>query len=310
MQEDDLASHVTEAAEPLRVAWRGFDVLAHPPNSQAGCLLLALGMLAADGDREPGLWTHLAVEAMKRALAIRDALICDPATHPSELPALLAPERLRAMRSRIDPERATDVPGACDRGDTVAICVVDENGMAVSLIESLFNGFGSGIVAEDTGVVLHNRGAYFAADPAALNAYAPGKRPLHTLSPAMVLRDGAPALVLGTMGGDGQPQILLQVLHAILERGLDVQTALDAPRWVYGRHAVAGRPDVLEHAHVLVEPAFDPAIVAALERRGHRVVAADAFGAFGHAHAIAIDRAAGTLAGGADPRADSAALGL
>jgi len=175
----------------------------------------------------------------------------------------------------------------------------------------LMMSFGSGLVADGTGVVLHNRGTYFAADPAAPNAFAGGKRPLHTLSPAMTLRDGRPEIVFGTMGGDGQPQIQLQFLHHLVERGLNVQEALDAPRWVYARHLIPGRPELALEPAVLMESRFDPSLVAELERRGHRVARCGPFeNALGHAHAIVVDGARGTLAGGADPRADSLALGL
>jgi gamma-glutamyltranspeptidase/glutathione hydrolase len=183
--------------------------------------------------------------------------------------------------------------------------------MAVSLIESLYMNFGSGLVAAGTGVVLQNRGAYFSTESGHPNVYAGAKRPLSTLSPPMFLRDGVPELVFGTMGGDGQPQIQLQFLHHYADRGLDVQRALDHPRWIYGRHTLTERPDLATGELVIVESRMPESIVAGLERRGHRVVALGPYeNAMGHAHAIAIDRARGTLAGGSDPRADSLALGL
>ena len=295
----------------MGLAWHGGEVLVHPPNSQGACLSLGLGMLRDDGTASEPLWTHLAIEAMKRAFAIRDATFCDPDFGDSGIEARLTVERLRALRATIDPDHAQPVASQPDRGGTVAICVVDAEGMAVSLIESLFMSFGSGLVAEGTGVVLHNRGSFFSADPSAPNAFAPAKRPLHTLAPAMMLRDGRPELVFGTMGGNGQPQIQLQFLHHLLEGGLDVQQAIDAPRWVYGRHLIPGRPELALEPTALLESRFDPAIVADLERRGHRVAHVGAFeNALGHLHAIVIDRARGTLAGGSDPRADSSALGL
>ena len=183
--------------------------------------------------------------------------------------------------------------------------------MAVSLIQSLYMNFGSGIVADGTGVVLQNRGAYFSTQPGHPNVYEGGKRPVHTLSPPMFLRDDMPEIVFGTMGGDGQPQILLQFLHQLVDRGLDVQRALDHPRWVYGRHTLTERPDLKPGEMVLVESRMPDDIVAGLERRGHAVAALGPYeNAMGHAHAIVIDRERGTLAGGSDPRADSLALGL
>ncbi|HYW53288.1 MAG TPA: gamma-glutamyltransferase family protein [Candidatus Elarobacter sp.] len=311
MTMDDLALHRTEATTPLRIPWNGGELLAHPPNSQAALLLLGAGMLADDRGADEPLWHHLAVEAMKRATAIRDATFCDPAFHATGIEQELFPERLRALRASIDPDRASPHEALADRGGTIAICAVDEDGMAVTLIESLYMNFGSGVVAEGTGIVLQNRGAYFSTQPDHPNAYEGAKRPVHTLSPPMFLRDDAPEIVFGTMGGDGQPQILLQVLHHIAERGLDVQRALDHPRWVYGRHTLTERPDLATGETVIVESRMPEEIVAGLRQRGHAVEPLGPFeNAMGHAHAIVVDRERGTLAGGSDPRADSLALGL
>jgi gamma-glutamyltranspeptidase / glutathione hydrolase len=308
---EDLAAHRTEPTVPLAIDWNGGQLLTHPPNSQGACLLLGAGMLAADGDAGEALWHHLGVEAMKRAMAIRDASFCDPAFAPSGVEAELEPERLRALRASIDPDHASATTHRPDRGGTIFLCVVDENGMAVSLIESLYMNYGSGVVAEGTGIVLQNRGAYFSTRPGHPNVYAGGKRPLHTLSPPMFLRDAAPEIVFGTMGGDGQPQILLQFLHQLVDRGLDVQRALDHPRWVYGRHTLTERPDLATGEMVIVESRMPEEIVAGIERRGHKVEALGPYeNAMGHAHAIVVDRERGTLAGGSDPRADSLALGL
>jgi gamma-glutamyltranspeptidase / glutathione hydrolase len=308
---DDLASHRTEPTTPLRIPWNGGALVTHPPNSQGACLLLGAGALAGDGAAEEPLWHHLGIEAMKRAIGIRDATFRDPAFGSSGIEAELTPERLRALRASIDPERAQPHELVPDRGGTIFLCVVDEDGMAVSLIESLYMNFGSGVVAEGTGVVLQNRGAYFSTQPGHPNVYEGGKRPVHTLSPPMFLRDDMPEIVFGTMGGDGQPQILLQFLHQLVDRGLDVQRALDHPRWVYGRHTLTERPDLEPGEMVLIESRMPDEIVAGLERRGHAVAALGPYeNAMGHAHAIVIDRERGTLAGGSDPRADSLALGL
>ncbi len=311
MAAEDLAHHRTETTAPVRIGWNGGELLAHPPNSQGALLLLAAGTLAGDRNADEPQWHHLAVETMKRAVAIRDATFRDPAFGPSGIEERLAPDALAALRASIDPERATPHEHLPDRGGTIFLCAVDENGMAVSLIESLYMNFGSGIVVEGTGIVLQNRGAYFSTQPGHPNVYEGGKRPVHTLSPPMFLRDGEPELVFGTMGGDGQPQIQLQFLHQLADRGLDVQQALDHPRWVYGRHQLTERPELATGEMVLVESRMPGEIVDGLLRRGHAVEALGPYeNAMGHAHAIAIDRERGTLAGGADPRADSLALGL
>ncbi|MDP9107024.1 MAG: gamma-glutamyltransferase, partial [Candidatus Eremiobacteraeota bacterium] len=308
---DDFAAHRTEATLPLSIPWNGGELLTHPPNSQGACLLLGAGMLGGDGAADEPLWHHLGVEAMKRAMAIRDATFRDPAFGPTGIERELTPERLRELRASIDPEHALSREQLPDRGGTIFLCVVDEDGMAVSLIESLYMNFGSGLVPEGTGVVLQNRGAYFSTQRGHPNVYEGAKRPVHTLSPPMFLRDGEPEIVFGTMGGDGQPQILLQFLHQLVDRGLDVQRALDHPRWVYGRHTLTERPDLKPGETVLVESRMPDDVIDGLERRGHVVEALGPFeNAMGHAHGIVIDRDRGTLAGGSDPRADSLALGL
>ena len=231
---DDLAAHVTETTTPVAFEWNGRTIYAHPPNSQAAVASLILGMLAKDGGADDLDWTHLAIEATKLAFDLRDARFAEPEVCGS-IDDLFTPQALAARRAQIDPRRARARETVPDRGGTIAVVAVDEEGRAVSLIESLYQNFGSGVVARGTGVFLQNRGAYFTLEPGHPNELGGRKRPLHTLSPAMLLRDGTPELVYGTMGGDGQPQTHVQLLHAIFERGMDVQQAIDAPRWVYGR---------------------------------------------------------------------------
>jgi gamma-glutamyltranspeptidase/glutathione hydrolase len=310
MSLDDLASHRTERTRPLRIPWHGRELVAHPPNSQGATMLMVMGMLEADRHLDERQWNHLAIEAMKVAISERNTSFADPAFYDSGIAAKLVAHELALLRATLDAERARPRLSAIDRGDTIFLCVVDERGGAVSLIESLYMNFGSGIVAEDTGVVLHNRGAYFSLEPGHPNVYAGGKRPLHTLSPAMVLQAGRPELVFGTMGGDGQPQIQVQFLHHFYERALNVQQAIDMPRWIYGRHVSTGGAELGAGDSVIVESRMDPAIVANLRACGHTVYELGAFSnEMGHAQAIAIDTERGTLAGGADPRADSLALG-
>ena len=308
---DDLATHRTERTQPLRIPWNGRELLAHPPNSQGATMLFAMGVLENDRNAAELEWNHLAIEAMKCALDERNATFADPAFHDCGFGAKLTARHLADVRASIDPRRARVTAGADDHGDTIYLCVVDEHGGAVSLIESLYMNFGSGIVAEGTGILLHNRGAYFSLVADHPNVYAGAKRPLHTLSPPMVLRDGEPELVFGTMGGDGQPQIQVQLLHHIYDRGFNVQQALDMPRWIYGRHTIANRPDIAAADSLIVESRMDPQLIAGLRALGHVVHELGPYrNEMGHAHAIAIDRERGTLAGGGDPRADSLALGF
>ena len=301
----DLHDHATEIVEPLRLAWKGRELIAHPPNSQGATTLMALGAIAGDTFADERAWTHYAIEAIKRAFHRRDALFGDPQFVDTRVAEFLTPAGLRSMRASID-ERALNETSPLGDGDTIALVVVDEDGRCVSLIQSLYMNFGSGIVAEGTGIFLHNRGAYFNTIPDHPNCFGGGKRPVHTLSPAMVFENGVPKLVHGTMGADGQPQTQLQLIHNLFERGMSVQQALDAPRWLHGRINVEETTDA-----VRVESRTDAALIADLQRRGHDVKPIGAYeNLMGHAQAIVIDRDRGTLAGGADPRADSAALGL
>ncbi len=173
----------------------------------------------------------------------------------------------------------------------------------MSLIQSLYHEWGSGVIAGETGVVLQNRGAGFTLDTAHANALAPGKRPFHTLTPFMYLRDGRPFLVAGTMGGEGQPQTLVALATRVVDLGLDVQAAVEAPRWVYGR--TWGAPT----RALALEARFGDAVASELGRRGHAVRVLEPWSdTAGHAQALRLEPG-GLLVGGGDPRADGPALG-
>jgi gamma-glutamyltranspeptidase/glutathione hydrolase len=301
----DLGAHRTEEMTPLRLEWHGYEACAHPPNSQAVLAPMVLAMLRDDGAAGALDWTHTAIEAFKHGFDVRDSRFGEPSTM-APIDDVLDPAVLARARAAIDPLRARDRTVAAPGGGTIAVVAVDGEGRAISLIESIFMNFGSGIVAEDTGVFLHNRGAYFTLEAGHPNELRGGHRPLHTLSPGMLLRDGRPELVYGTMGGDGQPQTQVQIMHNYLEGGLSLQSAIDAPRFVYGRDSESSYAD-----SVRVESRMDPGVVEGLRERGHHIEVVEPYEhALGHAHAIAIDYAAGTLAGASDPRADSAALPL
>jgi gamma-glutamyltranspeptidase/glutathione hydrolase len=192
--------------------------------------------------------------------------------------------------------------GAAAGGDTIAIVAADAQGHAVSVIQSLYHEFGSGVVAGDTGVLLQNRGAFFSLDPQHPNRLALRKQTAHTLIPSMYLVEGRPRLVYGTMGGEGQPQTQAALLMAAVDLGASPQAAVEAPRWLFGRTwGDASRS-------LRLEGRFPPEVAATLRARGHDVQVVEAWSdLMGHAQLIRME--GGELRGGSDPRADGAALG-
>ncbi|MGH2504371.1 MAG: gamma-glutamyltransferase [Ktedonobacterales bacterium] len=308
MTEDDLAAHQAQWVAPLSVPFAGLEICELPPNTQGVTALQMLGMtdgLTLGDDPLSALTVHLGVEAKKLAFADRAAYVTDSERMRLSPEELIAPAYLASRRALISAERASSVAAAAGhQGDTVYLCTVDGEGSAVSLIQSNFSGFGSGLVVDGAGISLQNRGAFFSLDPAAANALEPGKRTLHTLIPSMALRDGRPVVVFGAMGGDGQPQTHLQVYTHLLRYGMNIQAAIEAPRWVHGADD-AGQAETLR-----LEPRFPGATVEALRALGHHVaLAAPLDSAMGHANGIVIDTEAGVLHGGSDPRAEGAAVG-
>jgi gamma-glutamyltranspeptidase/glutathione hydrolase len=246
---------------------------------------------------------HIEVEAKKLAFADRAAYLTDPAYMRVNPAALIDAHYLDQRSALIDPTRAqSSVASGSFTGDTVYLCTADREGNVVSLIQSNYMGFGSGVVVDDTGIVLQNRGAYFSLDPAATNALAPAKRTLHTLIPSMALRNGRPAMAFGTMGGDGQAQTHLQVYAALARFGLNIQQAIEMPRWIHGA--------ATDQELLLVEGRFPPETVAALRQLGHVVqIGDDWLPTMGYAQGIVFDALNGVMQGGSDPRAEGIAAG-
>jgi gamma-glutamyltranspeptidase/glutathione hydrolase len=288
LSEQDLATHTSEWVEPLRLDYRGVDVCELPPNGQGAAALLALALY--DG-LEPGL--HSQIEAMKTALSDAHAVV-----HDGPLPVdFLAPDRLAARRALIRPDLACDPPPySAPRGGTTYLCVVDGEGSAVSLIQSIYESFGSGVVPPGTGMALHNRAACFVEEDGHPNRLAPGRRPFHTIIPGMLLEGGDLLGPFGVMGGAMQPQGHFQVVTRLVDHGDDPQAALDAPRW----RVVAGR-------EVELEPGLWDAAdrLAAL---GHDVRRPDLQHGFGVGQIIL--RVGEALVGGSDGRGDGFAAGL
>lgn len=300
----DLASHAGEWTSPLSLDYKGITVQTSPPNSQGITALIGLGMVATE---ELGsTWgaarhAHPLIEAAKLAYAVRDARIADPAFLEIDTAELLSNDFLTELWQSYDPDLAG--PGRPDiAGDTVYLCAVDRDGTAVSLIQSLFGAFGSCVVAGNTGIILQNRGSYFSLDPGNPNYLEPGKRPLHTLMPSMLVMDGALLGPVGTQGGDAQAQIQMQLLSNVIDFEMDPQEAIEAPRWI---------TDVTESRPALtIEPGFPEGTVTRLAAWGHAMTIAEPWNPnAGHAQMILVDRRSGILKGGADPRADGAATG-
>ncbi len=303
----DLEHPNADWVEPLGLRVWDHAVWTVPPNSQ-GYLTLAAAAIAervagADlPDVSDPSWPHLLVEAARLAGADRDAVLSDRADGAG----LISDERLDAAAHRFRADRVAELVGPQREGGTIYLCAVDGEGCGVSLIQSNASGFGCHVAVPGTGVLLHNRGIGFSLEPGHPAEYGPGRRPPHTLSPALVTRrDGSLRAVLGTMGGDSQPQVVLQMLARLLVADEHPGEVIGAPRWVLTTPGNRGFDTWKDPAAQIVrlEAHAPPAWADGLRDRGHRVEVAGADPAgFGHAHCI--ERSAdGTLTGAADPRA-------
>ena len=304
---DDLATHRGEWGAPLSTSYRGVTVYETPPPTQGLTALLGLNILEGFAlARHPvhsAGHLHLLIEATKLAYADRDRWIGDPAFARVPVEGLLAKAYAAERRKAIDRKKAQRYDAGNPDGDTTGFVIADRHGNVISVIQSVFNSFGSGVVPPGTGIVLHNRGRHFHIDPAHPNALAPGKRPFHTLMASIVTRDDEPLIGFATMGANGQAMFHMQVLTNLLDYGMDPQEAIERPRFLVGAF-VPGEPSDMTR----IEGRVSPKVLAALRRRGHALqVESDFYHRAGHAHAIA--RRGGTLMGGADPRGDGAALG-
>lgn len=306
----DFARHTADWVTPLTTDYRGLQAWNFPPNTQGVASLAILNILnnfdlAAAGEGTAD-YIHLIVEATKQAFADRDRWVTDPEFVDIPLKHLLSVEHGREQAKRIALRQAAAKVEPLDpKGDTVWLGAVDKAGNAVSLIQSIYHDFGSGIVVDGSGIILQNRGSFFSLEPDHINRLEPGKRTFHTLNPAMLFKQGRPYLVYGTMGGEGQPQTQAAVVTRIVDFGLDVQAAIDAPRWLLGRTWGASANDLK------IEGRVSPAVLAELEKRGHTVSVMDDYtDVMGHAGIVLIDPVTGVRFGAADPRGDGTAEGF
>ncbi len=297
----DFADHSSEWVKPIGINYKGYDFYELPPNGQG---LVALEMLNILEGYDLKSWGHNSaeylhhlVEAKKLAFADRDFYITDPDFAKIPLDMLLSEKYAAERRKLIHPNQARTEypPGQSEKSDTVYLTVVDKDRNAVSFINSLYNEFGSGIVAGDTGICLQSRGSSFKLDATSSNRVEPHKRPMHTLIPAMVLRNGKPFFSFGVMGGDNQPQAHVQVFLNLVEFGMNVQEAGEAARC---RHT---------GGMVGLESGIGPEIRRLLTLKGHRIVGMlDSFGGY---QGVFVDQSTGVLRGGSDPRKDGCAMG-
>jgi gamma-glutamyltranspeptidase/glutathione hydrolase len=305
----DLAAHQSEWVDPIATEYRGYQVCELPPNGQGLTALLALNILEcfdlAGLADDPAAIVHLQIEAIKLAFADRNRYIADPSQVAVPTPALLSKDYAQGRAALIHPTRARThvAAGRLPTGaDTVYLTAADAAGNVVSLINSLYLAFGSGMVAGDTGIVLQNRGLGFSLDATHPNCIAPGKRPFHTIIPAMLLKRGRPRVSFGVMGGDMQAQGHVQVISHLVDGEWNIQEAIDQPRFHY-----------LEADRVALERSCAERVGAALAERGHVIEdesAALARGGFGGAQGIMIDPVTQTYWGGSDSRKDGCAIGF
>lgn len=301
----DLAAHASTWDEPINTNYRGYTIYQTPPNTQGLAALLGFNLIEGWDMSKLGFQTaeyiHCLVEAKKIAYRDRDQYITDPDFVAPPLEQLLSKQYAAHQRSLIQRERVQEQYYEFDpAGDTTFFAVADEAGNMVSCIQSIYIPFGSGLMVEDTGIILHSRGAFFSLDPGHINRLEPHKRTFHTLTASLVTMGEKPYLVFGTMGGDGQPQTHLQVISAMIDYGLNIQEAIEAPRWVHGPVHPGENNTFLN-----MEGRFPAEVVTILESWGHSVRLIDEWAyEAGHAQGIMIDPATGVYMGGADPRGD------
>jgi gamma-glutamyltranspeptidase/glutathione hydrolase len=321
LQSEDFAAFKAEWVEPISSTYRGYDVYQLPPNTQGFTALQILNLIEGYdvvgwGEGTANYYHHI-VEAVKIAFADREEWLTDPRFVKIPVERLITKSYADERRRLIDPGRAqdiSDVPAGIPYehkharlvpdGDTCYFCTADKEGMVVSLIQSIYHDFGSAVVGGDTGIILQNRGAFFALDENHPNHLQPGKRTFHTLIPALLMQGGKPYMAMGSMGGEGQPQSQAALATRIIDFGYDVQQAIEAPRWLMGRTWGT------RSRNLSLEGRISDEVVRELKRRGQPVqMVTDWNDNMGHAHAIRVNHKQGYFEGGADPRGDGAAVG-
>ena len=300
LTEEDFARHRGDVVTPISTNYRGLDLVEIPPNGQGLTALVMLNILENFDLKSLDLLGperfHVVLEAARLGFAVRDTHIADDAHMRTPVTELLDKAWGKKLASLIDMNKRVKLPpNPAPGSNTVYLTVVDRDRMAVSFINSLYSGFGTGICTEKSGVLLTNRGACFTLDPDHPNTFGPGKRPMHTIIPAMAMKNGRCDMSFGVMGAHYQPMGHVQIILNMLDYGMDVQQAIDCPRFFF------------EGEQTVVENGTPKATIDGLKARGHTVVMAES--PWGGAQTIKIDWERGTLTGGSEPRKDGCALG-
>jgi gamma-glutamyltranspeptidase/glutathione hydrolase len=299
---EDLRSHRAQWRKPLALTHSIGTIYNLPPPTQGVVSLMILGMLdvldVGATDPDSADYVHLCVEAVKQAFGVRDRHVTDPAYMTQDAQELLAANEVEALAARINRQKAAPWGAGAGPADTIWMGVIDGAGRAISFIQSLYHEYGAGIVLRESGINWQNRGCSFSLDENARNALRPGRKPFHTLNPALALLGNGTTMVYGNMGGDGQPQTQSAVFTRCAVFGMNPQAAIAAPRWLLGR-TWGQTSDTLK-----LESRFPAEVVDALRARGHDVEVVGAYDdTVGHAGAILRD-SSGVLQGGSDPRSD------
>jgi gamma-glutamyltranspeptidase/glutathione hydrolase len=323
---EDFAQYAAKVEQPVSINYRGYDVYKNASANQGPTELMLLNLLAGYGLRSLGHNTadyiHASVEAAKLAYADRDRYLGDTDFIDIPLDALLSKNYASERRALIDPRRASmefrpgtpsgamhpTLAGHADHsGDTSYAAVFDQAGNAVSFTPSLHSAFGTGVVIGDLGLILNCRGDFFELDPAHANALVPLKRPRSTLTPTIVMKDGSPYMIIGSPGADDQPLRIAQTFLNVVEFGMNIQEAIEAPRWSTTSFPASEFPHTMYPGQMSVEDRIPEPVRSALVERGH-IVELKGPWTMNATCAIVVDRESGVLSAGADPRGDSYAL--
>ncbi len=309
----DIADHSSEWIEPVSTNYRGYDVWELPPNGQGIAALQMLNILENYNISEMGFgskeYLHLLIEAKKLAYEDRAKYYADPDFNKIPVDKLISKEYAAERKKLIDLNNAAETydPGDLEDGDTIYLTVADQDGNMISLIQSLYWGFGSGLVHPELGFPLQNRGELFTFEEGHFNQYEPGKRPFHTIIPAFVTKDNKPYLSFGVMGGSMQPQGHVQVLVNIIDFGMNLQEAGDAPRIRHGGSSQPTGNNMNTGGYINFESGFSPEVIRELTQIGHKI--RKAVGGFGGYQAIMFDKRNNVYYGASESRKDGQAAG-